>query len=101
MWNLQGVSKSYYKPTEKVVLEDYLKAAPSLSISQDHLALQRQMQDLEEKSKDTDSVVKAKDEDIKSMKEKYDNDIALLKESISEMKHLLKNPEKLAQIAKA
>jgi hypothetical protein len=100
-----GVSESYWRPTEKEVLEDYLKAAPLLSVNQDNLALRKQVQELNEKSKDTDYIINAKlvekDEIISSMKEKYDADIALLKEAMKDMQQLLKNPEKLAQISKA
>src|SRR5919198_6096575 len=35
-----GVSKSYYKPTEHEVLEDYLKAKDSLTINTDKVILQ-------------------------------------------------------------
>jgi hypothetical protein len=100
-----GVSESYWRPTEKEVLEDYLKAAPLLPVNQDNLALRKQVQELNEKSKDTDYIINAKlvekDEIISSMKEKYDADIALLKEAMKDMQQLLKNPEKLAQISKA
>jgi hypothetical protein len=100
-----GVSESYWRPTEKEVLEDYLKAAPLLSVNQDNLALRKQVQELNEKSKDTDYIINAKlvekDEIISSMKEKYDADIALLEEAMKDMQQLLKNPEKLAQISKA
>lgn len=36
-----GVSASYYKPTEREVLEDYLKAVPCLSINQDNIILRK------------------------------------------------------------
>jgi hypothetical protein len=55
-----GISASYYKPTERDVLEDYLKAVTLLSISQDHQALQQQMQELEEKSKDNEHIIKGR-----------------------------------------
>ena len=100
-----GISASYYKPTEQEVIQDYLKAVPLLSINQDNMTLQKEVQDLNEKSKDTEYIVKAKlsekDEVINSMKEKYDTDIAVLKEAILDMQQLLKNPTKLAELSKA
>jgi hypothetical protein len=47
-----GVSASYYKPTEREVIEDYLKAVDSLTINADKLILQKQVEELTEKTKD-------------------------------------------------
>jgi hypothetical protein len=47
-----GVSASYYKPTEREVIEDYLKAVDSLTINADKLILQKQAEELTEKTKD-------------------------------------------------
>ena len=42
-----GVSASYYRPTEKEVLEDYIKAIPLLSITTSSaIALQKQVVEL-------------------------------------------------------
>jgi hypothetical protein len=99
-----GVSASYYKPTEREVLEDYLKAVDLLTINSDKLILQKQVLELKEKSKDSEYIIKAKlqekEEQIQNMKGKYDTDIALLKDAMYDMQQLLKNPEKLAEIAK-
>ena len=48
-----GVSASYYKPTEREVLEDYLKAVDLLTINGDKIILQKQVLELKEKSKIT------------------------------------------------
>jgi hypothetical protein len=97
-----GLSESYWKPSERELLEDYLKAVPLLSINQDNMMLSRQVQELNEKSKDTEYIVKAKlaekDEIINSMMTKYDTDIALLKEAMLDMQQLLRNPERLAEL---
>jgi hypothetical protein len=47
-----GISGSYYKPTEKEVLEDYVKAVSLLTINDDKLTLQKQVAKLSEKSKE-------------------------------------------------
>jgi hypothetical protein len=98
-----GISASYYKPTAKEVLEDYLKATDLLTIHGDKLVLLKQVTELKEKTKDNEYIIKAKlqekDEVVQSMREKYDTDIALLKDAISDMQQLLKNPAKLEEIS--
>src|SRR5215208_1638363 len=55
-----GISASYYKPTEREVLEDYLKAVPLLTINGDNIVLQKQVAELTEKSRDNEYIIKAK-----------------------------------------
>lgn len=54
-----GVSKSYYKPTAREVLEDYLKAAELLTIN-DETRLSRQLQQLSERDRNSQYIIKAK-----------------------------------------
>lgn len=49
-----------YRPTENDLLLDYLKCVDALTIQKDETVLQKQVKDLQEKSKDSDYVVKAK-----------------------------------------
>jgi integrase len=55
-----GVSDSYYRPTEKDLFDDYLKAIDLLTINGDRVTLQKQMTELEEKSKDNEYIIKGK-----------------------------------------
>jgi hypothetical protein len=55
-----GVSESYWKPTEREVLEDYLKAVPLLTINADKLILRKQVEKLTEKTKDNEYTIRAK-----------------------------------------
>jgi hypothetical protein len=55
-----GISASYYKPTEHEVLEDYLKAIPSLTINGDTLVLQKQVEQLTEITNNNDYILRAK-----------------------------------------
>jgi len=55
-----GISESYYKPAEREVLEDYLKAVDLLTINSDKVVLQKQVSELKEKSKDNEYIIKAK-----------------------------------------
>jgi len=41
-----GLSKNYYKPTEKEVLDDYLKAVDLLTFSQNNKMLDKKVKEL-------------------------------------------------------
>jgi integrase len=90
-----GVSASYYKPTEREVMEDYLKAVDSLTINTDKVVLQKQVAELKEESKDNEYIIKAKlqekDEQIRTMNEQMRS----MQESQTEILTLLKDPTKL------
>ena len=70
-----GLSASYYKPKEKEVLEDYMKAVNLLTISNDKVILQKEVAELQQKSKDNEYVIRGKlqekDEEMKTMKEQF------------------------------
>jgi hypothetical protein len=93
-----GISASYYKPTEKEVLDDYLKAVDLLTINGDKLVLQKQVTELTEKSKNNEYIIKAtlqeKDEEIRNMKEEMN----MLQKAQREILDLLKDPAKLIKI---
>ena len=55
-----GVSASYYKSTEREVLDDYLKAVPLLAINRESLVLQKQIKELTDKTTNNDYLVNAK-----------------------------------------
>jgi integrase len=67
-----GVSGSYYKPTEKEVLQDYLKAVDSLTIS-DENKLSKAIKELSAKNKVQEYVINGKlqekDEQINNLQE--------------------------------
>jgi hypothetical protein len=95
-----GVSESYWRPTEKEVLQDYLKAVPLLIISGDNILFLKRFEELRKK-KNSEYIIKAKlqekDITIQKITAKYDVDIALLKEAMLDMQQLPKNPERLAE----
>ena len=70
-----GVSESYYKPTEREVMEDYLKAVDLLTINADKLILSRQVEELTEKSKDNEYIIKGKlqekDEQLRNIQDQF------------------------------
>ncbi|MDQ4074331.1 MAG: hypothetical protein M3162_08535 [Thermoproteota archaeon] len=58
-----GVSQSYYKPREKDILDDYLKAVDSLSIykaNNNNKHLEKKIEELEEKNSNNEYFIKAK-----------------------------------------
>jgi hypothetical protein len=55
-----GISSSYYKPTKREVLDDYIKAIPQLTINGNSSILQKQVEELAEKTSSTDYLLKAK-----------------------------------------
>jgi hypothetical protein len=60
MGHSTGISDSYYRPTENDLLQDYLKCTYALTIQKDETILQEQVEELKEKSKDNEYVIKAK-----------------------------------------
>ena len=56
----ETLQRSYYKPTEKDVLADYLKAVDYLTIDYDKTTLKNQVAELTEKSKEDSYVIKSK-----------------------------------------
>jgi hypothetical protein len=55
-----GISTCYYKPTERDVLEDYQKAVNLLTINGDNIILQREVEELREKSEDNELLIMGK-----------------------------------------
>lgn len=55
-----GVSDSYYRPIEKDLLEDYLKAIDLLTINDDKIVRQKKVEELTEKSKDNEYAIRGK-----------------------------------------
>jgi hypothetical protein len=70
-----GLSKNYYKPTEKEVLDDYLKAVDLLSFFENNKILDKKVKELEAQNKNTDYIIKGKlqekDEQIKSLTDQF------------------------------
>ncbi|MFY9870663.1 MAG: hypothetical protein WAK17_13170, partial [Candidatus Nitrosopolaris sp.] len=55
-----GVFESYWRLTEHELLEDYLKAVPLLSILGNNKVLEKQIEELTEKSKEENYMIKKK-----------------------------------------
>lgn len=88
-----GVSGSYYKPTEKEILVDYLKIIDQLIIN-DEFRLSQQIQELKEKNQDKDYVIKGK------LEEKEDQIKNLMAQVATLNKETTRNRQEFIDIAK-
>lgn len=79
-----GVSESYWKPTERELLDDYLKAIPLLSISNSmaNSQLQKEVEELKEKNRGSDMITRS------ALAEK-DQEIQTLKREMSELRSMM------------
>jgi hypothetical protein len=68
-----GITASYYKPNEKEVLDDYLKAVDLLTISQNNAILDKKVKELQEQNKNTDYIIKGKLQEKDEQKKKIIN----------------------------
>ena len=70
-----GITTSYYKPNEKEILNDYLKAVNLLTFSQNDKILDIKVKELQEQNKNTDYIIKGKlqekDEEIKDLRDQF------------------------------
>jgi hypothetical protein len=55
-----GLEKSYYKPPEKELLEDYLRAIEFLTIQDSKMKLTKEVEELKEKSKENEYIIQVK-----------------------------------------
>jgi hypothetical protein len=72
-----GLEKSYYKPTEKDILHDYLRAIEFLTIYDDkQLKITKEVEELREKSKESEYIIRGKleerDKQIKELMKKQE-----------------------------
>jgi predicted RNase H-like nuclease (RuvC/YqgF family) len=86
-----GVSQSYYKPQEKDILEDYLKAVDLLTVNSDNNTLKKQLQKVEEENKNSEYIIKGKlqekDEQIKSLTDQFTSMKAMLESLVKGLPH--------------
>jgi integrase len=84
-----GISDSYYRPTEKQIFEDYLKAVDSLTVS-DEQKLQKEVENVKEKTNEERYILSGK------LQEKG-QEILSLKEEINSMRDDMNNVLKIAK----
>jgi integrase len=88
-----GLSDCYYRPTEREILNDYLKAVDLLTINSHGTTLKNQIQKLKEDNQNNEYIIKGKlrekDEQIRSLTEQFSsmkNMIESLVKGLSETK---------------
>jgi hypothetical protein len=87
-----GVSESYWRPTEREVLEDYLKAVTLLTINGDNLVMQKQLEELSEKTKNNDYLLTAKMQEKDDALMTLSDQVMKLMAEVQELKtHSVKN----------
>jgi hypothetical protein len=97
-----GLSASYYKPIEREVSDDYLKAVDVLTINSDKIILQKQVAKLSEKSKNNEYIIRRKlaekDYQIKNLSEKFNSMQSMLEKVITATTQV-QNPRQFSSIA--
>jgi hypothetical protein len=98
MGHSTGISDSYYRPTENDLLQDFLLCVDALTIEKDEKVLQKQVEQLREKGKDSEYIVNAKmqekDEQLKTMQDQFNHlqsQVQLLISSIGTIDQTSKN----------
>ncbi len=80
-----GISSSYYKPTERELLEDYLKVVNLLSIDKEN-KLQIQLNEYKEKNNEENYIIQGKlqekENQIKQLNDKYEKDMQSFKKDM-------------------
>jgi integrase len=64
-----GISNSYYRPTEKDLLEDYLKIADHLTLNNDKQLLQKQVAELKQKGIDNEYMIGSRLHEIERLRQ--------------------------------
>jgi hypothetical protein len=84
-------SESYWKPTEREILDDYLKAVPMLTINASDLVLQKQVQELTEKTNNNDYLLKANLQEKDDALMTLSDQVMKLMQEVQELKNQRKN----------
>lgn len=89
-----GVSKSYYKPTEKEILEDYLKAVDLLSIyttATKEIEFENRIKELSDRNENNEYMIKAKLQEKDDALTALSDKVIKLMAEVAELKKFRKN----------
>ncbi len=94
-----GVAQNYDRPTEQMILAEYLKAVPALTINDQSIILSKELLELKRSNK------KEEEKKYLEIESKYESELKSFKEELSTMREdnddlrqLLKDPQKLLDI---
>ena len=84
-----GVSNSYYKPSEKEILEDYLKAINILTINKNNnnIILEKEVKELKEKNENNDYLIKSKLQERDDAITALSDQVMELMKEVNNLKH--------------
>lgn len=93
-----GISDCYYRPTEKEILDDYLKAVDLLTINSNGLNLKNQIQKLKEDNQNNEYVIKGKLQEKEDQIKGLEDNMKLLKEEMNKIFVLIQQNPLLANV---
>jgi integrase len=93
-----GISKSYYKPLEKDVLNDYMKAIEVLTFYSEDRQLNKKLKDLVEINLNNRYVIKGKLQEKEDQIKGLENNVQLLKEGMNKLFLLIQQNPVLAHV---
>ena len=84
-----GVSNSYYKPSQKEILEDYLKAINVLTINKNtnNIILEKEVKELKEKNENNDYLIKSKLQERDDAITALSDQVMELMKEVNNLKH--------------
>ena len=83
-----GISKSYYKPQEKEVLEDYLKAVKNLTIQKNNDKIfKKEIDELREKNENNEYIIKSKLQEKDAALVALSDQVMILMSEVQNMKN--------------
>jgi integrase len=93
-----GLSDCYYRPTEKEVSNDYLKAVDLLTINSDGVTLKKQVQKLREDNQNNEYIIKGRLQEKEDQIKGLEDNVKLLKEGMNKIFMLIQQNPTLANI---
>ncbi len=93
-----GLSDCYYRPTEKEVSNDYLKAVDLLTINSDGVTLKNQIHKLREDNQNNEYIIKGRLQEKEDQIKGLEDNVKLLKEGMNKIFMLIQQNPALANV---
>ena len=93
-----GLSDCYYRPTEKEVSDDYLKAVDLLTIHSNEVTLKNQIQELREDNQNNEYIINGKLQEKEDQIKGLEDNVKLLKEGMNKIFGLIQQNHMLADV---
>ncbi|MDN5845899.1 MAG: hypothetical protein L0H53_06450 [Candidatus Nitrosocosmicus sp.] len=93
-----GLSDCYYRPTEKEVSNDYLKAVDLLTINSDGVTLKNEIYKLREDNQNNEYIIKGKLQEKEDQIKGLEDNVKLLKEGMNKIFMLIQENPALANV---